>query len=265
MYNLKQDCMKEYAWTKEYTDVAVTEYRRFINIKKNTKDWDALKVSPSYIVDKVWHMHILDTIDYMLTCGDKFIHHKPSGAYMNNEFFRAERYSKAYDMLELDSNPINNEIWPKPIKYIRLQNSSTDLINLNMHKVTMKWIREFIKKKYDVEFNESDITFDNDIAPFATIRWSIKCVTSLKRRRTRSECETKQIFIKGLDGKTYTLEVPLKNSNVYDIMLMLQDKTTINPSHQRLILSGQQLDPNLNTCSIQKESTLHLMLRLGGC
>ena len=125
----------------------------------------------------------------------------------------------------------------KPTSTYNIQNRSTLVLRLDMsfQKQGNKKLQK--SHKYDVGYCEN-----------------------------RSHNNAFQIFVKTLNGEIIVLDSIIACNTIFDLKHLIQDKTGIPPSAQRLIFGGKDLN-DANTagnCHIKKESTLQVVLRLKG-
>jgi small ubiquitin-related modifier len=110
---LVKRCMRVYNWDLQMARKVLKAYRQFLFLKKHNEDWDAKLLSPSFLVDQMWHQHILDVVNYchdtMLICGH-VVGHNPDGAFdIDGKKSRDERTRDGLN--EHFEREYDNEIW----------------------------------------------------------------------------------------------------------------------------------------------------------
>ena len=78
---LLQSCANEYGWSLQKSATIISEFKKFMRIKKMLKDYDARICSPSYLIDQVWHMALTKPFSeyYKKLCHGPIIGHRPEG------------------------------------------------------------------------------------------------------------------------------------------------------------------------------------------
>lgn len=116
---------KEENWTSSFTEKTIEEYKKFVYLCCTLPNG----ASPSEIIDKVWHMHLIYTQNYWEEfCPDilqKKLHHHPSpGGPAENEKHRSwfEETLKSYREIFEQEPP--EEIWKQDLKPSNKQNKS---------------------------------------------------------------------------------------------------------------------------------------------
>lgn len=103
----------------------LVEYHKWLLLLKiNDNNNNINKLSPSLLIDKVWHEHILDTVNYSNLC-DKlyghYMHHYPTNSFLCNYNQRMENYNNTIKLYKLHFGNIDtsNKIWENEKIYIK--------------------------------------------------------------------------------------------------------------------------------------------------
>ena len=214
------------------------EYKKFLAIKVIAKDATApIHLSPSALIDKVWHLHILHTAKYRAACSalGAFIDHDPEGA-LSSDSVRENRLLLATTHYRIIFN------YPAPAEFWALKHEVADAtVDLT---------------------NESDSSDDGR--------------DNRKRKRSRSSDSSKgqsgetnsRILVRVLTLNGESHSVACRPSDCVEKLKDRIRKLFGTPrDSQRLTFGGRQLEDGkaLSHYKIQDGSCVHIVLKLTGC
>ena len=151
-------CQREYLWDEAKCRRVLNAYRQFLELKKTFEDWDATILSPSQVVDQMWHQHLLDVTNYchdtILLCGH-VVGHNPDGALDGPA--KAARTKTTRDALfENFGSDYNKEMWLTPTELHeeeRIDRKIPITLILRDHKRKIRLFRIKRYQKLSVLFN----------------------------------------------------------------------------------------------------------------
>lgn len=103
---------EQFGWSREFTLRAINEYRRFFYLMATSDS----EITPSEVVDQVWHLHLVYTRGYQELCAaaeSGFIHHGPTRGGRSEGVRFVDQYEATLARYrEVFGEPPPADIWP---------------------------------------------------------------------------------------------------------------------------------------------------------
>jgi large subunit ribosomal protein L40e len=145
---------------KEDAFSAVKEFARFVVLKNLIGDSEGGLLSPSPLVDLVWHEMILDTRMYakfcFRACGGRVLEHDPDGASDENAFERVKRQRLTSREYTREFGAMNKSIWPIDSFYIDENIFSVHLKTLTGKTVTLDVVKDLSVRELKLKLQDKE-------------------------------------------------------------------------------------------------------------
>jgi len=140
--NFTRRLARDHDWRLEDARAAVNAYRRFCFLAMVSPT----PVTPSEVVDEVWHQHLIYSRDYWITwCKERLrapLHHDPTPGGPKVQMIYRRQYAQTLALHDRYFGPPNSELWPAThLRFARPRYHVTDRKRwLTMPKPTA-WFR----------------------------------------------------------------------------------------------------------------------------
>ena len=243
-------CDKE-EFDEEQAKKAIIELSRFLSLKVLYMDLDATKLSPSGLVDKVWHCFLLLPKLYYQFCdkilpsevgAPRIIDHNPRGAEDKDRDDRYMRTLRRYERV------FGAE--PSSLYWEELEADDDDDDEDEEGWMVNKRAR-----------------LDEEVKHHAHSQPRCNCDSDPPPASTEIVGVTVPIYVKTLTAGPYPFHVDASNTTVNQMKAQIHFAKGWPCDQQRLIFDGIELqnDDTLSSYNIGGEDTLHLVMRLCGC
>jgi len=141
--NFTQRLARDHHWSVEKARSIIDDYRKFCFLAVIS----SRPVTPSEVVDEVWHQHLIYSRDYWtIWCGEVLgipLHHDPTPGGPDAQAIYRRQYAETLALYEQAFGPPNAEIWPAT--HARFRKSSYQTIDRNrwlMIPNPLAWMRD---------------------------------------------------------------------------------------------------------------------------
>jgi hypothetical protein len=145
--NFTRRLARDHGWSLEDARAAVDAYRRFCFLAVVS----LRPVTPSEIVDEVWHQHLIYSRDYWTVwCGEILqapLHHDPTPGGPEMQMTHRRQYAETLALHECFFGPPDAELWPAThLRFGRPRYHVTDRNRWFMIPRPIAWIRRILRR-----------------------------------------------------------------------------------------------------------------------
>ncbi|WP_315724258.1 MULTISPECIES: hypothetical protein [unclassified Bradyrhizobium] len=111
-FNFTQRLARDHGWSLDEARAAIEAYRRFCFLAMVSPT----PVTPSEVVDEVWHQHLIYSRDYWtMWCGERLqspLHHDPTPGGPDAQMTYRRQYAETLALHERFFGPPSPDLWP---------------------------------------------------------------------------------------------------------------------------------------------------------